>query len=194
MAEFGLVFVTVAMGYQKVDAELELRPRVVEVDLVLGDLPMIVAGPDDAVAVPMLVVAVFLVEFVEPKEVVVVLLAELVEPMEVVLEVFAEVVEPKAAAVEILYGKAVPTDSEAVKALLLGLDPRMAVIAASLACHSCVSMLAELVDETEVALEDGSRVAEHLSEVVLVLHAESRMAVPEGPSYLGLAESVFGFE
>lgn len=54
--------------------------------------------------------------------------------------------------------------------------------------------MAELVDGTEAALETGPRMVEHLSEVVLALHAESRMVAPEGSKYLSLAESAFGFE
>lgn len=185
MADFELVIVMLAIDYHVVAGEVELRPRVVEVDQVLGYLPMIVAKLD--VAVPS--VTVFLAEPVEPMEAVVVYLAELVEPMEVALEAFAALVEPMVSAAENLFGMAVSTDSWAVSPLVLVVHSTIGVFAEKEACPSCASIVVEPVSGIEVVLVAGPKVAEHLSEVVLVLLVESRMADHEKSKYWCLVGS-----
>lgn len=112
--------------------EAELRPKVVEVDLVLGLVAMFVVEPDAVVVVA------------EPMAVVVGILAEPVEPKEVVLGIVSGVVAPMVVEVESLFGMAVSMGSGAAAALVLGLDPRLAAFDVGGPAHLDVSRVAEL--------------------------------------------------
>lgn len=117
--------------------EAELRPKVVEVDLVLGLVAMFVVEPDAVVVVA------------EPMAVVVGILAEPVEPKEVVLGIVSGVVAPMVVEVESLFGMAVSMGSgaaaaaAAAAALVLGLDPRLAAFDVGGPAHLDVSRVAE---------------------------------------------------
>lgn len=163
-----------------VAVEAELRPKVVEADLVLGPVAMLVVQPDAVVAEPMAAVAGILAEPVEPKE--------------VVLGIFAGVVAPMAVDAEGHLERAVPMGPLAAAAFVLEVDPKLVAFAADLAAHESVSRVAEPVNETVVALEAGSRMAEHVSGLELALEADSRMAEFEGSKYLWGVEDLLGPE
>lgn len=126
---------------------MELRPKVVEADMVLAPVAMLVVVPDAVVAEPMAAVAEIQFESVEPKE--------------VVLGVSAAVVASMAVEAESLSVMVVPMEpGVAAAALVLGVDPKVVVTAAYLAARESVSRGAEPEDETVVALEVGSMLAE----------------------------------
>lgn len=182
VVEPGLEFVMEAMHSLKVAVavEAELRPKVVEADLVIGPAAMVVVELDGVVAEPMVVVAGILMEPVEPKE--------------VVLEIFAGVVAPMLVDAESLFAMAVPMGPGAAVALVLEVDTKLVAFAVDLAAHERVSSVAEPVAETVVALEAVPRGAEHVFGLVLGLEADSRMAELEGSKYLWGFEAVFGSE
>ncbi|KAK9524687.1 hypothetical protein VZT92_017058 [Zoarces viviparus] len=124
---------------------------------------MLVVEPDAVVVEPMAAVAGIREDPVEPKE--------------VVLGISAEVVAPMVVDAESLFVMAVPMGSGAAAALVLEVDPRLVAFAADLAAHASVPRVAEPVDETVVALE-----------------AESRMAEFEASKYLWGVEAVLGSE
>lgn len=120
--------------------EAELRPKVVEADLVLVPVAMLVAEPDAVIAEPMAVVAGILVEPAEPTR--------------AVLEIFAGVVEPMVVDAESAFVMAVPMGAVAAAALVgLEVDPKLVAFAADLAAHESESKVAEIVH----ALEADSR-------------------------------------
>lgn len=162
----------------KVAVEAELRPTVVGADPALRPVTMLVVEPDAVVAEPMAAVAGIRADPVEPKE--------------VVLGISAQVVAPMVVDAESLFVMAVPMGSGA--ALVLEVDPRLVAFAADLAAHVSVPRVAEPVDETVVALEAESSMAELGSGPVLALEAEYRMAEFEASKYLWGVEAVLGSE
>lgn len=161
--------------------EAELKPKMVEAELVLGAEAMVVVEPDAVAAAPMVVVAGILVEPVEPKA--------------VVFGISAGVVVPMVVDAETVFVMAVPMGLEVAAALVdPGVDPKLVAFAADWADHENVSRVAELVTETVFALEAEPRVAEHLFGFVLALEADSRMAGFEGSKYLLGLEAVLGSE
>lgn len=122
-------------------AEAELRPKEVEVDLVLGLVAMFVVEPDAVVAVA------------EPTAVVVGILAEPVEPKEVVLGIVSGVVAPTVVEVESLFGMAVSMGSGTVAELVLELDPMLAAFDVRGPVHLGVSTVAEPAAGTVAAHE-----------------------------------------
>lgn len=155
--------------------EAELRPKVVEADLLLGPVAILVVA-DAVVAEPMVAVAGILAEPVDPKE--------------VVLGIFAGVLAPMMVDVESLSVMAVPMGPGAAAALLLEGDPKLVAFAADLAAHETVPRVAEPV----VARDAGSRMAELVSGLVIALEADSRMAEFEGSMYLKVVEAVLEAE
>lgn len=150
-----------------VEAEAELRPKVVEAGLVLGPVAMLVVEPDAVVAEPMAAVAG--------------ILAEPVEPMGVALEISAGVVASMVVDDETVSVMAVPMGPEAAAALVgLEVDPKSIAFAADSAVHESAPRVAETV----FALETGPRMAEYLFVLVFALEADSRMAAFEGSMYL----------
>lgn len=121
--------------------EAELRPKVVEVDLMLGLVAMLVVEPDAVVVVA------------EPTAVVVGILAEPAEPKEVVLGIVSGVVAPTVVEVESLFGMAVSMGSGAAAALVLELDPRLAAFDVGGPAHLGVSRVAEPAAGTVAAHE-----------------------------------------
>lgn len=105
VAELVLEFVMEAMYSLKVAVavEAELKPKLVEADLVLGPVAMLVVEPDAVVAEPMVVVAGILVDPAEP--------------MVVVLGTFAGVVASMVVEAEFLFVMAVPMVPGAAAAL-----------------------------------------------------------------------------
>lgn len=116
VAELGLEVVLGPMHSLQVAVAVEaaVRPKVVEVDQVLGPVAMFAAEADAVVAEPMVVAAGILAEPVEPKE--------------VVLGGVSGVVASTVVVVESLFVLAVSMDSGVAAALVLGLDPRLAVV------------------------------------------------------------------
>lgn len=119
----------------------------VEADMVLAPVAMLVVVPDAVVAEPMAAVAEIQFESVEPKEVVLGVSAVVVASMVVEAESLPVMVVPMEPGV-------------AAAALVLGVDPKVVVTAAYLAARESVSRGAEPEDETVVALEVGSMLAE----------------------------------
>lgn len=150
-----------------VAAESELRPRVVEVEPVLGSVAMLVVKPA-VVAEPMVAADEILVEMVEPKEVVLEFVARVAMVVDFEsLYLLVETKRPAAAAVQVLE-----------------VDPNLAAFAVDVVAHELVSRMTEPVAETAVALEAGPRMAEHVSGFVLPLETGSKMAELEGAMYL----------
>lgn len=178
-AEVGLELVMEAKYSLKVAAvaDADLIPKVVEVHLVLGLVTMLVA---ELVVEPVAVVA-------EPMVAVAEFLAEPVEPREVALRVFAGVVVPMVVEAESLSVMTGPMEAgpvAAAAALAHAVDPKsVAFVAAGVAAHESVPRVAEPVAEAVVAPQTAPKAAEHVSVCALALGVDSRIAEFGGSKY-----------